>query len=262
MKYFNIACGIVILVILAVFAFMLVRNTWPQKTKDCVITINVVEDKGKTTGDEVQITKSVMKDTLQQSAYAARREAQNEYDKNFSTLLAILTIFGIAWPVLVALIQYQFNEKKLDEISTAKANSELAIEENEKLRKEVYYTIAENYYLNAMFWGDKMAQAQKCGDNSAELHGKKCCTKAFIKTIYYYAKSGETDQANSKVNFTIDRLREMQNLPDNQKAYFVEGINWDLFQKLGIKNAEIIKTLSDNVFCRSRYPSKSDESEG
>ena len=105
--------------ILAVFAFMLIRNTWPQKVKDSVITINVVEAKGKTTGDEVQISKSALKDSLQQSAYAARREAQNEYDRNFSTLLTILTIFGIAWPLIVAFAQYKFNEKQLDKIQHA-----------------------------------------------------------------------------------------------------------------------------------------------
>lgn len=257
--YFTLA--IIVGLLFIVFAGLLIYNTWPRETEKCLITINISEKKNKASGGEIQMSQKELENALLRSAYTARKDAQEEYDKNFSTLLFILTIFGIAWPVLVALIQYQFNEKKLDEISTAKANSESAMKENKNLRQEVYYTIAENYYLNAMFWGNKMAQARKDGDNSAELHSKKCCTKAFIKTIYYYAKSGEIDQANSKVNITIDRLREMQNLTDNQKAYFVEGIDWDLFQKLGIKNAEVIKALSDNVFCRSRHSSKSDECE-
>lgn len=122
--------------ILAVFAFMLVRNTWPQKVKDSVISINVVEAKGKTTGDEVQISKSALEDTLQKSAYAARREAQNEYDKNFSTLLTILTIFGIAWPLVVALAQYKFNERELDKIQAARKDAANSLAQAQTARKD------------------------------------------------------------------------------------------------------------------------------
>ena len=123
--------------ILAVFAFMLIRNTWPQKVKDSVITINVVEAKGKTTGDEVQISKSALKDSLQQSAYAARREAQNEYDRNFSTLLTILTIFGIAWPLIVAFAQYKFNEKQLDKIQHAETAAQDSVTKANEALEEV-----------------------------------------------------------------------------------------------------------------------------
>ena len=65
------------------------------------------------------ITEDAFKETMQQVAYTARKEAQNEYDKNFTTLLTILTIFGIAWPVIIALLQFRFNEKQINKIEEA-----------------------------------------------------------------------------------------------------------------------------------------------
>ena len=65
----------------------------------------------------VVITEDAFKETMQRVAYETRKETQNEYDKNFATLLTILTIFGIAWPVISALLQFKFNEKEIQKIS-------------------------------------------------------------------------------------------------------------------------------------------------
>ena len=65
------------------------------------------------------ITKEDMEKALTTVAYAARKEALSEYKQNFSILLTILTIFGIAWPVIIALLQFRFNEKELKKIQEA-----------------------------------------------------------------------------------------------------------------------------------------------
>ena len=84
--------------------------------------------KNESSEQKVVITEDAFKETMQQVAYTARQEAQNEYDKNFATLLTILTIFGIAWPVIIALLQFKFNESDLKEIKNdlTKANKTLS----------------------------------------------------------------------------------------------------------------------------------------
>ena len=129
-------------VLFVLFAGMLIYNTWPQKVKDRIISINVVEAKEKTTGDEVHISKNALEDTLQKSAYAARREAQIEYDRNFSTLLTILTIFGIAWPLIIAFVQYKFNEKEMKEARTA-------ISETKQAQRDL--KLFEDQYIKSAF---------------------------------------------------------------------------------------------------------------
>ena len=121
--------------VLCVFAYMMVNNTKPREIKDCVVTINVTAEQKAANGRSVRITKTALEDALRQSAYAARQEAQNEYDKNFSTLLTILTIFGIAWPLIVAFAQYKFNEKQLDKIQHAETAAQDSVTKaNEALK--------------------------------------------------------------------------------------------------------------------------------
>ena len=52
-------------------------------------------------------------------AFIARKDALNEYKQNFSILLAILAAFGIAWPAIVAILQFRFNEGELKKIQKA-----------------------------------------------------------------------------------------------------------------------------------------------
>lgn len=52
-------------------------------------------------------------------ALTARKDALDEYKENFSILLAILAVFGIAWPAIVAILQLRFNEGELKKIQEA-----------------------------------------------------------------------------------------------------------------------------------------------
>ena len=161
MKYFNIILGVTALILLAILAYKLIDNSKPREVKDCAITINVVEAKSNKAGsDEVQISQSALENILRQSAYAARQEAQNEYDKNFSTLLTILTIFGIAWPLIVALAQYRFNERELDKIQKARkdaatslAQAQTARKDNEKIVEMINKFISVFQRSIATSWG-------------------------------------------------------------------------------------------------------------
>ena len=98
------------------------------ETKTSEVKTVVKKTKSEPSERKVVVTEDAFKETMQQVAYTARQEAQNEYDKNFATLLTILTIFGIAWPVIIALLQFKFNESDLKEIKNdlIKANKTLS----------------------------------------------------------------------------------------------------------------------------------------
>lgn len=159
-KFITFAAWAIPVALLAWFTYTLIQNTKPQvqdKTQEIRITVNfnnkpvegtetvettrqvpvacpfsgetktseaktvVKTTKAEPSERRVVITEDAFKETMQQVAYTARQEAQNEYDKSFSTLLTILTIFGIAWPAIIALLQFKFNEKEINKIDSANA---------------------------------------------------------------------------------------------------------------------------------------------
>ena len=171
-KFITFAAWVIPVALLAWFAYTLIQNTKPQpqdKTQEICITVNfnnkpvegtetvettrqvpvvcpfsgemktseaktvVKKTKSEPSERRVVITEDAFKETMQQVAYTARQEAQNEYDKSFSALLTILTIFGIAWPVIIGLLQFKFNERELDKIKQAQDDAKLALETTQKL---------------------------------------------------------------------------------------------------------------------------------
>ena len=165
-KFITFAVWAIPVALLAWFAYTLIQNTKPQlqdKAQEICITVNfnnkpvegtetvettrqipvtcpfsgemktsevktvVTKTKSEPSERRLVITEDAFKETMQQVAYTARQEAQNEYDKSFSTLLTILTIFGIAWPVVIALLQFKFNENELKKIDKAKNDAEDAV---------------------------------------------------------------------------------------------------------------------------------------
>ena len=101
------------------------------ETKVSEVKTVIKTTKPESSDRRVVIAQETFKETMRQVAYKAHKEAQNEYDKSFSTLLTILTIFGIAWPVIIALLQFKFNEKELNKIDNADKIVEDAIKYSE-----------------------------------------------------------------------------------------------------------------------------------
>lgn len=108
------------------------------ETKTSEVKTVVKKTKSEPSERKVVVTEDAFKETMQQVAYTARQEAQNEYDKNFATLLTILTIFGIAWPVIIALLQFKFNESELNQIKQAQNYAQKAIQKAIQKAKEAY----------------------------------------------------------------------------------------------------------------------------
>ena len=68
-------------------------------------------------------TKAKIKLELSEALLAMEARAAAAYNEKFATLLTILTIFGIAWPVIIALLQFKFNESELKKIENAQNNA-------------------------------------------------------------------------------------------------------------------------------------------
>ena len=149
MKKFNwILTGLLIGLVVWLL-FTIANNTIFRAQYDNYIKITTIAT-GKTTADNnITISKDEFDATMQKVAYAARLEAQNEYDKNFTTLLTILTIFGIAWPVIIGLLQFKFNERELDKINKTQRNANAALKKTDEAFNEI--EVIKNLSSNT-FW--------------------------------------------------------------------------------------------------------------
>ena len=63
--------------------------------------------------------KADIKLELSEALLTMESRATAAYNEKFATLLTILTIFGVAWPVIVGLLQFKFNENELRKIEKA-----------------------------------------------------------------------------------------------------------------------------------------------
>lgn len=196
MKYFNIAISIVALALLAILAYKLIDNSKPREVKDCAITINVTAEQKAANGRSVRITKEALEDALRQSAYAARQEAQNEYDKNFSTLLTILTLFGVAWPLVVAFIQHKLNEKEIDKIEYANKK----IKDIEEQTKEINSAVATSYDASGVLF---LHIHDNSNDNRTKVSAVAGFIIAFDHKLNYSVGEEQLEIVNMINNFFV-----------------------------------------------------------
>lgn len=78
------------------------------------------------------IQKDDLDNALKSVALASRQEVAEDYHKNFSILVAILAIFGIGFPIIVALVQHSFNDRDLDKIEKTAIQTNKASNDAEK----------------------------------------------------------------------------------------------------------------------------------
>lgn len=220
------------------------------ETKVSEVKTVIKTTKPESSDRRVVITEDAFKETMQRVAYETRKEAQNEFDKNFSTLLTILTIFGIAWPAIIALLQFKINEKAQENAQKSLEQSEGMVKSLIVFQKELYHLAAENYLLNACFWNRESQIGKQQNNLETEINGIRCSIRAYIKTIYYYAKAEEIKNANSYVRITIDLLDGLQRRSGVKKTQKISDIDWKLFLNLGIDNADEIKEKSETIFCK------------
>lgn len=124
---FIIPCLVKIVLSLAgiiIFAFV-VRTFIPSRSPE-TINYNIIVNKAN------ENCKSKIRTEMAEALVKVEERAVNAYNDNFATLLTILTIFGIAWPVIIALLQFKFNESELNTIKQAQDNAQIAINKAEE----------------------------------------------------------------------------------------------------------------------------------
>ena len=114
-----IITGICLLALL-IGGLFVYRTFWPI-SYPTEIRLDVRVDGGGTVSEE---TKANVKLELSEALLAMEERAAAAYNEKFATLLTILTIFGIAWPVIIALLQFKFSEKELKKIENAQEKAE------------------------------------------------------------------------------------------------------------------------------------------
>ena len=100
---------------------------------------------------------AVIKKELAEALIAVEARAANDYNDKFITLLTVLTIFGTAWPLVVALAQYKFNERELDKIQVAGKNAEKALAKATSASKDARIALGKT---NEMIRIHKRAEAR------------------------------------------------------------------------------------------------------
>ena len=80
------------------------------------INININDEKGKKKELSAE-GKAYLKEQLHSALMEVSREAESAYNEKFATLLTILSIFGIAWPLTLSLLQNMEFRKELDKLN-------------------------------------------------------------------------------------------------------------------------------------------------
>lgn len=112
---------LIIAALVVIIAGILLASTFKSNSYPTEIRLDVRVDGGGAVSEKA---KANIKLELSEALLAMEARAAAAYNEKFATLLTILTIFGIAWPVIIALLQFKFSEKELEKIEKAQDKAE------------------------------------------------------------------------------------------------------------------------------------------
>ena len=172
-------------IIAGLFAF---RTFFPvPPAKNMVFDIKISGEKN-ISGD----VKAEIKKELAEALIEVENRAVTAYNEKFMILLTVLTIFGIAWPLVVAILQLRFNEGELKKIKEAEEKATTANELANDMKKSMDDFEGR---LNVVFTGQLNAQ-----NSSSEMEQMKKDLYDDLQLIYaglgagYIALSKQSDQ--------------------------------------------------------------------
>lgn len=191
---FTIPCLVKIVLSLAgiiIFAFV-VRTFIPSRSPE-TINYNIIVNKAN------ENCKSEIKTEMAEALVKVEERAVNAYNDNFATLMTILTIFGIAWPVIIQMLQLKFNEKKINEIELATEK----IKQIEKKTKEINLAIAMSHEASMILFGRIYHFSQNDFEKRSALNG-------FIiscdHVLNYRVKNAEKDESIALLKYFLKFL--------------------------------------------------------
>ena len=222
-------------------------------------------------------SKEDMDKILTTVALTARKDALDEYKENFSILLAILAVFGIAWPAIVAILQFRFNEGEIKKIQNANDNvqnmqqqmeditqktnnlradyiaNQLVIDEINKVKHDLYSELPSIYYSLSMFH-ERLPEME----NAAILDHHRIAGLMRLSRLFYLCidKLTTQDRVNDclknlicDLNNLYDRIKNGEKMKITYNEALFEDFDWNVIeQRLEPAEYTELKELCDKVF--------------
>lgn len=220
--------GFIALAIVVVWANFCTRTESKDTPVNVQLTIKDVKDIEKTDGNAID---KVLQSTAEKAFYQGRKEAQNEFDKNFTTLLTILTVFGIAWPVIIAILQsMKFSqdqktlEKLIEEHDKLSQKNRILQQDVRQICIELLMQSASNNLKFASLQGfvvEKKTEETECLIDDA-YRKKNFVFLLLLDAITYYihAEAQEPSKIDD-INSSMEQIRLC--------AFFVENLNFNYY---------------------------------
>lgn len=151
-SYLHIIAALVCL--LGIFiAGMFAYRTFCTQPERKTLNYNLTVTSGNSTAEIKAEAKLAMAEALAE----VERNAVTAYNEKFVTLLSILTIFGIAWPLIIALLQFKFSEKELKKLSNLEnmvhevhIEAEVALNHTRNNEYEMYIHFAQRLFISTL----------------------------------------------------------------------------------------------------------------
>ena len=222
-------------------------------------------------------SKEDMDKILTTVALTARKDALDEYKENFSILLAILAVFGIAWPAIVAILQFRFNEGEIKKIQNATDNvqnmqeqmeditqktndlcanyidSQLAINAINKVKHDLYSELPSIYYSLSIFH-ERLPEME----TAAILDHHRIAGLMRLSRLFYLCIDELTTQDRVNdclknlicyLNNLYNRIKNGEKMKITYNETLFEDFDWNVIeQRLEPAKYTELKELCDKVF--------------
>ncbi len=248
---------------------MLWNNTRPQEPKAIQELIQTIKDNSKpvieksTSVIPSKIDESLkhytvikiddFENALKAVALVSRQEATEDYHKSFSIFVAMLALFGIGFPVLVAFMQHRFNEKQLDKIEEtsntvdkSKKQADDALKQAQETSKQVK-DVKKNVDDVLEQAKDTEAQANKAKEQadkalkqaketSVQANAAKTHAELALKRSTYISKQANlakdqaeiaTKQAHDAIDESKDNLEQINRIFED-----IQMINFEMHNEM------------------------------
>ena len=268
---------VVFLGIAGCFAY---RTFHPQEiTVPESISVNVIDSKEKKKDLSAE-GKGYLKEQLHTALMEVSGKAEAAYNEKFAILLTILAVFGVAWPVIIGLLQLRFNERELQKIDNSVQESHDAQEKAENAIKEMRKQRAKEYALFADLSYDMGIEANERSKNAVYFVAIEGPDKPqippgdfyFVRTIKYRLFEAETDVSRlnkgeiEKARVQISDISEEKT--DHELVACIEFAkriktntnNTDIISKIDIVIKDLISTGVSRGVCDEEGLPKAPES--
>jgi hypothetical protein len=269
--------NIIFTLILCVGGYLLWNNTRPQEPKAIQELIQTIKDNSKpvieksTSVIPSKIDESLkhytiikiddFENALKAVALVSRQEATEDYHKSFSILVAMLALFGIGFPVIVAFIQHRFNERELDNIKEAtkqskdanikaqkaiiKANSSL--DENEKIKTSIWQNQYNAYRELAQIYQSLSTPCTYDNDNLTIIYYVKACLLSAKGSYVILQNNKNLEPTFLKNNVLGDMKIDMDNIKDSLSNISKYDINVKVVLHYIFTDIKHYQDILDNI---------------